>query len=345
MKTLFLLLFFVMLSYTCLQAQGWQLEGNVRMNMQQGTQMNLTAGSSTLQVGNASTLQGVGTITGNLTNNGTLQIGNPTGTMTINGTFNNNATLDMQLAGISPSQYDLIVVNGNGIVAGTINVSYLSGYTLPAATDVDIITTTGLTYSAATNSPPTAPVLHTSQNVYLGLGVYLSATIIELKGERTTENEISLNWKTISETNNKGFEVEFSENAQNFQSIGFVEGAGNSLTPKNYQFKHNNTSGGYFRLKQMSIDGKYTYSNIVYISGLDAILVYPNPSNGNFAVEVGKHTDKLPVRILDIKGAEVWKGQLTEATNQLKTDLPTGTYLLQIFKNNKPQTVKIVVTR
>jgi hypothetical protein len=179
----------------------------------------------------------------------------------------------------------------------------------------------------------------------VGLGVYLSATLLELKGERFNDEEVGLAWKTTNELNNKGFEVEFSENAQNFQMIGFVDGKGNSTDLQHYQFKTLNTTGGYFRLKQIDFSGKTSYSNIVYINGSEAMLVYPNPNNGSFHVEVGKNTQKLPARLFNTQGKEVWTGTLENNTNAVVTNLPTGVYLLQVVRNGKTKMVKIVVEK
>ena len=44
-----------------------------------------------------------------------------------------------------------------------------------------------------------------------------------------------LNWSTATEVNNYGFEIERS-NANKWEKIGFVEGHGNSYSPKDYSF-------------------------------------------------------------------------------------------------------------
>jgi hypothetical protein len=51
--------------------------------------------------------------------------------------------------------------------------------------------------------------------------------------------------------NNKGFEIETSEDGISFEKIGFVKGAGNSNTHSSYNLKHSNSSSAYYRLKQI----------------------------------------------------------------------------------------------
>jgi hypothetical protein len=104
-------------------------------------------------------------------------------------------------------------------------------------------------------------------------------------------SKVKLNWKTETEVSNYGFDVErkvgsrLSE-AGNFEKIGFVEGNGNSNSPKYYSFEDNNlTAGKYsYRLKQIDTDGQFEYSKVIEIN-LDRPMKYelsqnyPNPFN------------------------------------------------------------------
>lgn len=329
-----------------LQAQGLQMTGNSQMNMQPNTRLNMQTGSQTLNVGGSATLRGEGTITGDVINNGTLSAGNPTGTLTINGTLNNQGLVEVQLQGISAGQYDLVTVNGAGTVAGTVQVIYLSGYTLPAATTLDVITTTGLTYSATEISPPTAPVLDNANNVYLGLGVYLSVGYLTLEAERTENDNIQVRWTTSQEQNNKGFEVQKSLNGIDFEAVGFVEGKGNSNTLSRYAYTFQQAEDVYIRIKQIDFEGKYAYSSVVFVKRIGQLRVYPNPSNGTFAVEVGKVLERVPIKILNPQGAVIWQDTLpTNPTGKhiLQTNLPTGAYFLHLTLDGKPLKHKIII--
>ncbi len=99
-------------------------------------------------------------------------------------------------------------------------------------------------------------------------------------------SNVKLNWKTATEINNYGFEIQRSTENSEWQKIGFIEGAGNSNSPKEYSFTDNiGKSGNYFyRLKQIDINGEYKYSNVVEVSvGLPTKFElkqnYPNPFN------------------------------------------------------------------
>lgn len=100
-----------------------------------------------------------------------------------------------------------------------------------------------------------------------------------------TENGINLNWQTATEINNYGFDIERAVNNE-WQKIGFVQGHGNSNSPKFYSYFDSDAPGGElkYRLKQLDIDGKYEYSNIIEVNN-NALYKYslkqnfPNPFN------------------------------------------------------------------
>jgi hypothetical protein len=107
-----------------------------------------------------------------------------------------------------------------------------------------------------------------------------------------TNNIIYLQWQTVTEVNNYGFGIErkysgpadISNNS--WEKIGFVQGNGNSNSPKYYSFIDKNLLSGYYsyRLKQIDYDGSYTYSDVLkvkvdYKPQILDVKNYPNPFN------------------------------------------------------------------
>ena len=80
-------------------------------------------------------------------------------------------------------------------------------------------------------------------------------------------NQVNLAWTTASETNNDYFTIQKSKDAQIFEDVFVVDGAGNSSTIINYFDidKSPYTGISYYRLKQTDFDGHVSYSNIVPI--------------------------------------------------------------------------------
>ncbi len=100
------------------------------------------------------------------------------------------------------------------------------------------------------------------------------------------EKGVLLNWKTATEVNNYGFEILRSAQNYNWENIGFVQGHGNSNSPKKYSFEDDNPPGGkvQYRLKQIDTDGQFEYSDVIEIVvgapiKFELFQNYPNPFN------------------------------------------------------------------
>ena len=104
------------------------------------------------------------------------------------------------------------------------------------------------------------------------------------------KNVVNLKWQTKTEINNYGFEVERASSStspiQGWEKIAFVNGHGNSNSPKDYSFVDKNPAGGskfIYRLKQIDTDGKFEYSKEVEIElvpdEFKLFQNYPNPFN------------------------------------------------------------------
>ena len=83
---------------------------------------------------------------------------------------------------------------------------------------------------------------------------------------KVKEYKVILEWRTETEVDNYGFDVQRSViGVQNSEwiKLGFVEGHGNSNSPKQYSFTDKNPFGGSkfkYRLKQIDTDGQFEYS-------------------------------------------------------------------------------------
>ncbi|MCF6270624.1 MAG: cellulase family glycosylhydrolase [Melioribacteraceae bacterium] len=107
-------------------------------------------------------------------------------------------------------------------------------------------------------------------------------------------NKVQINWQTATEVNNYGFEIERSSFQKDgttpvrtdWKMIGFVEGHGNSNSPKDYSFIDADNLSGLvkYRLKQIDTDGSFEYSNIIEVEinspkEFKLSQNYPNPFN------------------------------------------------------------------
>ncbi|MEP0823124.1 MAG: T9SS type A sorting domain-containing protein [Ignavibacterium sp.] len=150
-----------------------------------------------------------------------------------------------------------------------------------------------------------------------GLPVELSSF-----GARAEKGFVELGWRTESETENYGWEVErrtFSgfkfqvSGSETWNRIGFVQGAGTSSSPKEYVFVDGPVQPGRYayRLKQIDLDGTTTWSRevIAMVETDDSAAVvgcYPNPFNGtaNFIVRVSEE-GRVQLTVHDVLGRKV----------------------------------------
>ena len=99
-----------------------------------------------LTVSSGGGFTGVGTLSGNLTNNGTLTPGNAgssSGTLTVNGNFTQSAGGVFLLQASSGNQYNKLLVNGTVNLGGTLVVSALNGYLPQFGDKYTFLTSTG----------------------------------------------------------------------------------------------------------------------------------------------------------------------------------------------------------
>ncbi len=113
---------------------------------------------------------------------------------------------------------------------------------------------------------------------------------IELdKLEVHLENETALLiWRTATETNNAGFEIQRSKYGTTWEKIAWQAGQGNTLAPHTYAYRDENPLFGisYYRLKQVDFNGDFQYSDVVSLQYIrSGISVFPNPNIGIFEVQ------------------------------------------------------------
>lgn len=146
------------------------------------------------------------------------------------------------------------------------------------------------------------------------------------------DDRIKLHWKTANEIQNHGFEIEKRVQEEKWVKIGFVL-ANQSQSDNEYSFLDPNPSKGinFYRLKQLDIDGKFSYSNIIsiYFSNTNGFEVFPNPVTNELFIE-GINTGFY--QITNSVGIPVMKGVLKEKSIGV-SELPTGIYI--IFIDNK----------
>jgi hypothetical protein len=184
----------------------------------------------------------------------------------------------------------------------------------------------------------------------------LPVTLSDLKAT-PANSDILVSWKTSSETNNKGFEIQRSNNGTDWYAVNFINGAGESTIIKNYNYTDKALAPGlyYYRLRQEDFDGKSKLSPVVTatISGKGTVSLfanYPNPFSTTSTLRFDLPRDqKIRLSIFDLAGREVkvLADQTGEAGSHLVTldaaGLRRQTYLVRLQTENGVLSQKILV--
>ena len=173
------------------------------------------------------------------------------------------------------------------------------------------------------------PSLILYSNMYSFSQAALPVTLVNFSAKKSGMGNLIF-WTTSSETNNAGFEIERSADAQSFTTIAKIDGNKDSKFLNNYQFIDTTPfADSYYKLKQIDYDGTTTYSRQIFVeSEISALKLYPNPSKGEFILESADSNSS--VFVYDLQGRKVLEKK-GASLNTIRTDqLAKGIYIIQV---------------
>jgi len=170
---------------------------------------------------------------------------------------------------------------------------------------------------------------------------------------------VKLIWITETEVNNYGFEILRQAQYDRWSLLGFIEGHGNSNSPKEYFFLDEEISyGSYaYRLKQIDNDGSYEYSNEILVDNpapVDYTLQqnYPNPFNPvttiSYSLPVKSQIELVIYNTLGEKIKKIVNGEKEAGTYSVEfnaTRLPSGIYFYKLQAGSFVETKKMVLMK
>ncbi len=218
----------------------------------------------------------------------------------------------------------------NGINEANLNLDVYNGSTWtiysPALRDAtnNFVTTTGLT------------------NIDLKLLTLAVQTVVPITLTRfIAENNgcvANLKWTTAFEQNNKHFEVQHSTDGIIFNTVGILPSNGNSNVERNYTFSSNlKNQNNYFRLRMVDLDGSSKFSPIEMVKTTcsnKVITLYPNPTRE--MVTITGLSGENHLRLLDNLGQVIKSIKTSNPSETINiSNMPAGTYIIQVVSNNK----------
>ena len=194
-------------------------------------------------------------------------------------------------------------------------------------------------------------------------------TGLVFSGQRKKATEVQLKWTSQTETNMSGYQIQRKlDNEADFTDKAFINTLapnGNSLSPLSYQNIDANSHTGisYYRLKIMTTNNTFTYSNVISVEGktkggggnpnnreasdsvittavsmkmmpainiMKKVTVGPNPNNGNFWFSVNGIEKETIATLFTIDGRQVDQFRIVNQQQQHVKGIRTGIYLLKI---------------
>jgi hypothetical protein len=170
-------------------------------------------------------------------------------------------------------------------------------------------------------------------------------------------SKVTLRWATSSEMNNRGFDIQRSTDGTNWTTIGFVTGAGNSNSVKNYTYMDQNLEPKkyFYRLKQIDIDDHFKYSAVVSatLNGKAEFSLgqnYPNPFNSQTTIQfILPKAENVNLSLFDVSGRVVKvlvngsKEAGTHAINVNTGALTKGVYYYKIQAGDFTDVKKLTI--
>jgi carboxypeptidase T len=175
-------------------------------------------------------------------------------------------------------------------------------------------------------------------------------------------NDVEVAWKTVSETNNYGFEVyrKRNENGE-WTKLGFIEGHGTTLAAQSYTYADKSVGFGkyYYQIKQIDLDGKSeTFPEMEVTVGvapekLTLAQNYPNPFNPSTVIEfVVPKSGFATMKVYNVLGQEVatlFEGNADEGkiyTARFNaSNLPSGVYFYTLRTAGKVETKRMLLLK
>lgn len=174
------------------------------------------------------------------------------------------------------------------------------------------------------------------------------------------ENKIILEWRTATEKNNFGFEVQRKrKDDENWNAIGFVKGSGTSTQRRDYSFADDANGLIQYRLKQVDLNGEFSFSKIIEVENIfvkDFSLEqnFPNPFNPSTKIRfINPMSGRINFSVFDLKGELV--GVIAEklfnpGNHEVEWNagnFASGVYLIQATHSelNLKQTIKVILSK
>jgi hypothetical protein len=233
-------------------------------------------------------------------------------------------------------------------------VNILSGGTLTAThpTPNELLTINGVTkYDGKTDNTITGPLAATALTGSSPSGftqVILPVSFVSFAANRSN-GTVQLAWNTANEMNNGHFEIERSTGSSDWETIGTVAAGASSADSYTFTDEASPAVETEYRIRQVDVDGQYSYSKVVSVSGMETATAQATIVANGKTVSVFPQNvsgSRLIVRVISIGGQVLQQQSLASTAGRIDLTVPTattGVYVVQVTDGSQWSLVRKVM--
>ena len=165
--------------------------------------------------------------------------------------------------------------------------------------------------------------------------------------------KLNLNWSVTAQENVNVFSIEESKDGIKFNTIGSLNAVNNFVNQYSFNGTTNLVGQAYYRLKMIDNDGRFQYSNVVFLkNSIKSTSIVSNTivQDRNVTLQIAD----LPIgnyqfELLNANGQIMQKASIAHAgidlrkTIALKNNVSTGSYFIKLIGNGFNETAQIII--
>jgi Secretion system C-terminal sorting domain len=199
---------------------------------------------------------------------------------------------------------------------------------------------------------PATTTLNATYGLIFTQSITLPVQLVLFLATKNDDGSVKVNWATSQEENSNYYDVERSSDQSEWSSIGTVKAKGYSSITTNYFLNDRSpvNGTGYYRLKMVDLDGKFTFSKTISVTIDNSslpLVIYSNPFSDQIRLKINvSRPQNLILTVTDMLGktyiAQSYQAQNGDNFVNLQPSIgSSGMYILRIQGNSYDQTVKL----
>lgn len=179
--------------------------------------------------------------------------------------------------------------------------------------------------------------------------IILTVNFISADAALINSTTSMIHWSVATPiTSANKFEVEYSTDGKNWNTVGTVAITSNTQSDYDIQQQDVPTGNIYYRIKEIDNDGSYVYSRVILLNnnnGETKYVVYPNPASNMVQVIVPYGVSgNCSIELLDATGRKLIETTMNTSSIEINTtNLPDGSYILKIDHDDNITTQKVLI--